>query len=179
MQLEGSRTLENLKTAVAGEAQARLKYNMYGDIARKEGYREVGDVFDMTADNERAHAELWLSLISEGVPANTVKALENAAGGEHHEWTEMYADFAQVARDEGFDNIAQLFDMVGQIEQRHEDRYRTLIEQINNGKAFTDDGEIVWICRNCGHLHHGKTAPEFCPVCKKPQEYFARQNLSA
>ena len=176
MQLEGSKTLENLKAAVAGESHARTKYNLYGTIARKEGYQGIADVFDMTADNERAHAELWLSLISEGVPADTKKALEDAAGGEHYEWTEMYASYAQTARDEGFDNIAQLFDMVGSIEQRHEDRYRALIEQINSGKVFTDSGETVWICRNCGHLHCGPSAPEFCPVCKKPQEYFVRQN---
>ncbi len=175
MQLDGSKTLENLKTAVAGEAQARTKYNIYGEIARKEGNRQIADIFDMTADNERAHAELWLSLISDGIPVNTLKALENAAGGEHYEWSDMYAGFAQTAREEGFDNIAQLFDMVGQIEQQHEQRYRTLIEQINSGKVFTEDGETVWICRNCGHLHHGKEAPQFCPVCKKPQEYYKRQ----
>ena len=176
MQLDGSKTLENLKTAVAGEAQARTKYNIYGEIARKEGNREIADIFDMTADNERAHAELWLSLISDGIPVNTLKALENAAGGEHYEWSDMYAGFAQTAREEGFDNIAQLFDMVGQIEQQHEQRYRTLIDQINNGKVFTEDGETVWICRNCGHLHYGKQAPDFCPVCKKPQEYYKRQS---
>lgn len=175
MQLDGSKTLENLKTAVAGESQARTKYNIYGEIARKEGNREIADIFDMTADNERAHAELWLSLISDGIPVNTLKALENAAGGEHYEWSDMYAGFAQTAREEGFDNIAQLFDMVGQIEQQHEQRYRTLIDQINSGKVFTEDGETVWICRNCGHLHHGKEAPQFCPVCKKPQEYYKRQ----
>ena len=175
MQLDGSKTLENLKTAVAGEAQARTKYNIYGEIARKEGNRQIADIFDMTADNERAHAELWLSLISDGIPVNTLKALENAADGEHYEWSDMYAGFAQTAREEGFDNIAQLFDMVGQIEQQHEQRYRTLIEQINSGKVFTEDGETVWICRNCGHLHHGKEAPQFCPVCKKPQEYYKRQ----
>lgn len=175
MQLDGSKTLENLKTAVAGESQARTKYNIYGEIARKEGNRQIADIFDMTADNERAHAELWLSLISDGIPQNTLKALENAAGGEHYEWTDMYAGFAQTAREEGFDNIAALFDMVGKIEQQHEQRYRTLIDQINSGKVFTEDGEIVWICRNCGHLHHGTEAPQFCPVCKKPQEYFQRQ----
>ncbi len=175
MQLDGSKTLENLKTAVAGEAQARTKYNIYGEIARKEGNREIADIFDMTADNERAHAELWLSLISDGIPVNTLKALENAAGGEHYEWSDMYAGFAQTAREEGFDNIAELFDMVGQIEQQHEQRYRTLIEQINSGKVFTEDGETVWICRNCGHLHHGTQPPEFCPVCKKPRDYYKRQ----
>ncbi len=174
MQLDGSKTLENLKTAVAAEAQARTKYNVYGEIARKQGYRQIADIFDMTADNERAHAEVWLSLLSEGIPADTLSALENAAGGEHHEWTEMYAGFAQTAREEGFDNIAAIFDMVGQIEQAHENRFRSLIDQINSGKVFTEDGETVWICRNCGHVHHGTSAPQVCPVCKKPQDYFQR-----
>ncbi len=174
MQLDGSKTLENLKTAFAGESQARTKYTIYGEIARKEGYEEIGDIFDMTAANEKAHAELWLSIMSEGIPANTQKALENAAGGEHYEWTDMYAQFAKTAREEGFDNIATLFDMVGAIEREHEARYRKLIEFLSQGKVFTEDGEIVWICRNCGHLHHGKSAPQICPVCKKPQSYFER-----
>ncbi len=175
MQLDGSKTLENLKTAFAGEAQARTKYGAYAEIARKEGYEEIGDIFDMTAYNERAHAELWLSLISEGMPADTKKALENAAGGEHYEWTEMYAGFAKTARDEGFQNIAALFDMVGAIERDHEARYRKFYDMLNSGKVFTEDGEAVWVCRNCGHIHHGKSAPLVCPVCKKPQAYFERK----
>ncbi len=175
MQLDGSKTLENLKTAVAGEMQARTKYNIYAGIARKEGNLEIADIFDKTADNERAHAEMWLSQLSGGIPANTLAALENAAGGEHYEWTEMYAHFAKTAREEGFDNIASLFDMVGNIEKEHEERYRGLIELINSGRVFTEDGETVWICRNCGHLHHGSEAPEYCPVCKKPQSYFERK----
>lgn len=175
MQLDGSKTLENLKTAVAGESQARTKYNIYGEIARKEGYEKIGDIFDMTAANERAHAELWLSLLSEGIPATTQKALENAAGGEHYEWTDMYAGFAKTAREEGFDNIAALFDMVGSIEKEHEARYRCLLEQLQSGKVFTADGEAVWLCRNCGYIHHGQSAPLICPVCKKKQAYFERR----
>ena len=176
MQLDGSKTLENLKTAIAGESQARTKYTIYGEIARREGYEAIGDVFYSTAANEKAHAELWLSLVSEGIPADTKKALENAAGGEHYEWTDMYAGFAKTAREEGFDNIAILFDMVGAIEREHEARYRCLIEQLEQGKVFTADGEEVWYCRNCGHIHHGKSAPQVCPVCKKPQSYFERKN---
>ncbi len=172
MQLDGSKTLENLKTAISGESQARTKYNIYGEIARKEGYQQIGDIFDMTAANEKAHAELWLSLVSEGIPASTAKALENAAGGEHYEWSDMYADFAKTARDEGFDNIAKLFDMVANIEQSHEARFRFFLEQLQQGKVFTKDGETVWVCRNCGHVHTGKSAPMVCPVCKKPQDYF-------
>ena len=174
MQLDGSKTLENLKTAFAGESQARTKYTIYGEIARKEGYEEIGDIFDQTAANEKAHAELWLSILSEGIPANTQKALENAAGGEHYEWTDMYAQFARTAREEGFDNIATLFDMVGAIERDHEARYRRFIELLSQGKVFTEDGETVWLCRNCGHIHHGKSAPKICPVCKEPQSYFKR-----
>lgn len=176
MQLDGSKTLENLKTAISGESQARTKYTIYGEIARKEGYRHVGDIFDATADNEKAHAELWLSLISEGIPASTEKALENAAGGEHYEWTDMYAGFAATAREEGFENIALLFEMVANIEKEHENRYRTLLQQIKEGKAFTEEGEVLWICENCGHLHHGKSAPMACPVCKKPKDYFRRKD---
>ena len=175
MQLEGSKTLENLKTAVSGESQARTKYTIYGEIARKEGYEQIADIFDMTAANEKAHAELWLSIISEGIPENTQKALENAAGGEHYEWTDMYADFAKTAREEGFNNIATLFDMVAAIERDHEARYRKFIEQLQSGKVFTEDGEAVWLCRNCGHIHHGKEAPKICPVCKKPQSFFERK----
>ena len=175
MQLDGSKTLENLKTAFAGESQARTKYTIYGEIARKEGYEEIGDIFDQTAANEKAHAELWLSILSEGIPANTQKALENAAGGEHYEWTDMYAQFARTAREEGFDNIATLFDMVGAIERDHEARYRRFIELLSQGKVFTEDGETVWLGRNCGHIHHGKSAPQVCPVCKKSQSYFEKK----
>lgn len=175
MQLDGSKTLENLKTAFAGEAQARTKYNAYGEIARKEGYEQIGDIFDMTAANERAHAELWLSIMSEGIPADTQKALENAAGGEHYEWTEMYASFAKTAREEGFQNIAAVFDLVGAIERNHEARFRRFHELLQSGQIFTESGETVWVCRSCGHLHHGPTAPMVCPVCRKPQSYFERQ----
>ncbi len=175
MTLENSKTLENLKTAFAGESQARTKYNTYAELARREGYEEIGDIFDRTAYNELAHAQLWLSIISEGIPATTQKALENAAGGENYEWTTMYKDFAQTAREEGFDNIAALFDMVGKIEKDHEARYLCFLKQLNEGKAFTDKGETVWICRYCGHIHTGSSAPKVCPVCKKPQAYFERK----
>lgn len=175
MQLDGSKTLDNLKTAIAGESQARTKYESYGKLARKEGYEQIGDIFDMTAANEQAHAELWLSLVSEGVPKTTQKALENASGGEHYEWTEMYAQFSKTAREEGFDNIANLFDMVASIEKDHEARYLCFLEQLNTGKVFTADGEVVWVCRNCGYLHTGKSAPQQCPVCKKPQSYFEQK----
>ena len=172
MQLEGSKTLDNLKTAFIGESQARTKYGIYGKLARREGYEQIGDIFDITSHNEQAHAELWLSLMSEGIPKDTAKALENAAGGEHYEWTEMYADFAKTARQEGFDNIAALFDMVAAIEKDHEARFNCFKEQLEGGKVFTKDGEVVWVCRNCGHIHTGKSAPLVCPVCKYKQSYF-------
>ncbi len=172
MQLEGSKTLDNLKTAFIGESQARNKYNIYSEIARKEGYQQIGEIFDLTAHNEFAHAQLWLSLMSEGIPSDTAKALANAAGGEHYEWTEMYADFAKTARSEGFDNIAALFDMVAKIEKDHEARFNCFLEQLNTGKVFTKDGEVVWVCRNCGHIHTGKQPPMVCPVCKKEKAFF-------
>lgn len=175
MQLDGSKTLENLKTAISGESQASTKYKVYGEIARKEGYQQIGDIFDMTSANEKAHAELWLSLVSDGIPATTAKALENAAGGEHYEWTDMYANFAKTAKEEGFNNIATLFEMVGSIEQSHEARYRCFLEQLEQGKVFTKDGETVWVCRNCGYVHTGTSAPKTCPVCKKPQDYFEQK----
>ena len=176
MQLAGSQTLENIKTAFLGESQATIKYYIYGDIAKKDGYQEISGIFDNIAHNEYAHAQLLLSLISEGIPSDTVKALENAAGGEHYEWAEAYALFARTARDEGFDNIANIFDMIAAIEKDHEARFRFWIDQINNGRVFTNDGETVWICRNCGHIYAGTSAPQVCPVCKKPQAYFERKD---
>ena len=177
MELEGSKTLENLKTAFAGEAQALTKYNAYAEKAKQDGYEEIAAVFYNTANNEKAHAELWLSLIEGGIPA-TDKALQNAAGGENYEWTTMYADYAKTARDEGFNNIAALFEMVGSIEKSHEDRYNCFRGMLTSGKVFTEDGETVWLCRNCGYLHHGKNPPEVCPVCRKPKAYFQRKSDS-
>ena len=176
MQLDGSKTLENLKTAIAGESQARTKYKSYAKLARKEGYEQIGDIFEMTAANEQAHAELWLSLVSEGEPQSTQKALENASGGEHYEWTEMYAEFSKTAREEGFDNIAALFDMVAAIEKSHEARYLCFLEKLKKGEIFTSEGETVWICRNCGYIHTGKSAPQVCPVCKVKQAYFEQKS---
>ncbi len=177
MELAGSKTLENLKTAFAGEAQALTKYSAYGEKAKQEGYEEISAVFYNTVKNERAHAELWLSLIDGGIPP-TQKALENAAGGENYEWSQMYSRFAADARNEGFDNIAALFDMVGKVEQAHEKRFNMFRDMLSSGKVFTEDGECVWICRNCGHIHYGKQAPKQCPICQKPQAYFQRKSDS-
>lgn len=172
MELKNSKTLDNLKTAVAGESQARVKYLLYSQTAKKEGYEEIGEVFKTTSDNEQAHAVLWLSIIQDGIPENTLKALENAKGGEHYEWTEMYRSFAETAKQEGFDNIANLFSMVADIEKSHEERYQMLYDNLEKGIVFAKTNEVVWICRNCGYIHTGKSAPKACPVCKKPQAYF-------
>ncbi len=177
MELQNSKTLENLKTAFIGESQARTKYAIYAEKAKNEGYEEIAEVFTKTAMNEQAHAELWLGLIDNGIP-NTQIALENASNGENYEWTEMYAEFAKIAREEGFGNIALMFEMVGSIEKEHEERYNCFKELLINGKIFTEDGEAVWLCRNCGYIHHGKNPPKVCPVCKKPQAYFQRKNDS-
>lgn len=178
MELENSKTLENLKTAFAGEAQALTKYYAYAEKAADEGYQEISEVFKNTAKNETAHAHLWLSLIAGGIPS-TDKALQNAAGGEHYEWSEMYKEYAETARNEGFNNIAALFDMVASVENSHEQRYLAMREQLISGKVFTEDGETLWLCRNCGYIHHGKNPPKICPVCKKPQGYFQRKGDSA
>lgn len=172
MELKNSKTLENLKTAVAGESQARVKYLVYAEKAKTEGYEDISDTFKLTSANEQAHAALWLSIIQEGVPENTLKALENAKGGEHYEWTEMYKDFAKTANEEGFDNIANLFNMVASIEKNHEERYEKLYSELSKGITFAKTNETVWICKNCGYIHTEQNAPLACPVCKKPQGYF-------
>ena len=177
MQLEGSRTLENLRAAFQSEAEAVSKYSVYAEKAQQEGYNEISEVFSNTARNEHAHAQLFLSLVNGGIPA-TEKALENAAGGENYRWSQQYAGFAQTAREEGFDNIAALFDMVAGVEKEHEKRYNMLRERLLSGKMFTEEGECVWLCRNCGYLHVGTEPPKQCPVCRMPQAYFQRKSDS-
>ncbi|MCH5325564.1 MAG: rubrerythrin family protein [Eubacterium sp.] len=177
MELAGSKTLENLKTAFTGEAEAVSKYTVYAEKAQQEGYQEISAMFSNTAKNEHAHAQLWLSLIDGGIPA-TDKALENSAGGENYKWSQLYAGFAATAREEGFDNIAVLFDMVGSIEQEHEKRFNMFRQQLLDGKVFTEDGECVWLCRNCGYIHTGKQPPKQCPVCRQPQGFFQRKSDS-
>lgn len=169
--LKGSRTEANLMAAYAGESQARTKYTIYAEKAKKDGYQQIGAIFSETAENERAHAEIWLKLLHNGIP-NTENALKDAAGGEHYEWSDMYPQFAEEARAEGFDHIAVLFDMVAKIEQEHEKRFQKLIGNLAQGLVFSKEGDTVWICRNCGHLVFGKGAPAVCPVCKHEQAYF-------
>ncbi len=171
MNLKGSKTEANLMTAFAGESQARNKYTYYASKAKKEGLEQIAALFEETANNEKEHAKIWFKLLHDGI-ADTTENLKDAAAGENYEWTEMYAEFAKTAKEEGFDKIAFLFESVGKIEKEHEERYRTLLSNLENGKVFTRDGKQVWICRNCGHIHIGESAPEVCPVCAHPKAYF-------
>lgn len=172
MELKGSKTEANLMTAFAGESQARNKYTYYASQAKKDGYVQIAEIFEETAKNEKEHAKIWFKLLhDDGIPT-TAENLKDAAAGENYEWTEMYAEFAKVAKEEGFDRIAALFEMVGKIEKEHEERYKKLLENIEGGLVFSRDGDIMWICSNCGHVHIGKTAPEVCPVCAHPKAYF-------
>ena len=170
--LKGTKTEKNLQEAFAGESQARNKYSYYASKAKKDGYEQIAAFFEETANNEKEHAKLWFKYLHEGsVPATTVN-LKDAADGEHFEWTEMYERMAKEAKEEGFDEIARKFEGVAKIEKHHEERYRALLANIDNNKVFESDDEKIWICRNCGHVHIGKTAPKECPVCAHPQSYF-------
>ena len=169
--LKGTKTEKNLQTAFAGESQARNKYTYYASKAKKDGYEQIAAIFEETANNEKEHAKLWFKLLHGGIP-DTLTNLADAAAGENCEWTDMYATFAKEAKEEGFDYIAKLFEGVAKIEKRHEERYRKLIENIEGGLVFSRDGDMIWECRNCGHIHIGKEAPEVCPVCAHPRAYF-------
>ena len=172
MELKGTRTEANLMAAFAGETQARTKYSTYAAVARKEGYEQIGALFDETAENEKEHAEIWFKYLHGGEIPNTLANLKDAANGEHFEWTDMYATFAKEAKEEGFDRIASLFEMVASIEREHEARYQKLIENMEGGLVFSREGDAIWKCRNCGHILVGKKAPELCPVCSHPKSYF-------
>ncbi|MFA5562312.1 MAG: rubrerythrin family protein [Eubacteriales bacterium] len=172
MELKGSRTEANLMAAFAGESQAYTKYTYYASQAKKDGYVQMGNIFAETAGNEKEHAKIWFKLLHGGaVPATPVN-LADAAAGEHYEWTEMYAEFAKVAKEEGFNQIAYLFSEVAKIEKEHEARYQKLLANIEQNQVFVREGETVWQCGNCGHIHVGKKALERCPVCDHPQSYF-------
>ena len=171
MELKGSKTEQNLLSAFAGESQARNKYTYYASKARKEGYNQIASIFEETANNEKEHAKIWFKLLHDGMPSTT-ENLKDAADGENYEWTDMYAKFAKEAKEEGFDKIAYLFEAIGKIEKEHEERYRKLLENLENGSVFEKYGEVYWICQNCGHIHKGKTPPKVCPVCAHPQSYF-------
>lgn len=171
MELKGSRTEANLMAAFAGESQARNKYTYYASKAKKDGYVQIANIFEETAANEKEHAKIWFKLLHGGMP-DTMENLLDAAAGENFEWTDMYAEFAKVAKEEGFDKIAYLFEAVGEIEKEHEARYRKLIANLENGLVFSKEGDAIWQCSNCGHIVVGKKAPEKCPVCDHPQSYF-------
>ncbi|MCJ7966247.1 MAG: rubrerythrin family protein [Eubacterium sp.] len=171
MELKGSKTEENLLAAFAGESEARNKYTYYASKARKEGYVQIANIFEETAANEKEHAKMWFKLLKGGI-GTTAENLADAAAGENYEWTDMYATFAKEAREEGFDEIATLFEGVAAIEKEHEERYKKLLENVEKGLVFSKDGDTIWQCSNCGHICIGKQAPEVCPVCAHPQSYF-------
>ena len=172
MELKGSRTEANLLAAFAGESQARNKYTYYASKAKKDGYEQIAAIFEETANNEKEHAKMWFKELHGGeVPTTTVN-LQDAADGEHYEWTDMYDEFAKVAREEGFTRIANLFEGVAKIEKEHEERYRKLLSNVENEIVFSRDGDMIWQCRNCGHIVIGKDAPKVCPICAHPQSYF-------
>ncbi len=170
--LKGSQTEKNLQTAFAGESQARNKYTYYASKAKKEGLMEIASIFEETAANEKEHAEIWFKELHGGEIPTTEVNLQDAANGENYEWTDMYAEFEKVAREEGFTRIANLFKMVGAIEKTHEERYLKYLEQVKQDKVFIRDEMVLWRCSNCGHIHFGKQAPKVCPVCAHPQGYF-------
>lgn len=172
MELKGSRTEANLMSAFSGESMAYTKYTIYASRARRDGYEQIAALFEETARNEKEHAELWFKYLHNGSIPATLENLEDGASGENYEWTDMYAGFAKTAREEGFDEIAALMDRIAKIEQSHEERYRKLISNIEGGLVFSREGDTVWICRNCGHILIGKSAPEICPVCKHAKAYF-------
>ncbi len=174
--LEGTKTLENLKTAFAGESQAHTKYQYYASKAKKEGYNVIANIFEETSKNEKEHAKIWFKIMHGDEIPVTKQNLLDAIKGEDYEYKTMYADFAKVAKEEGFNDIAALFTMVGNIEEHHSDRYQAILNKLDKEEIFKADEPIFWICSNCGHVHKGKTPPALCPVCKHPQAYFIEES---
>ena len=172
MELKGSRTEANLMAAFAGESQARNKYTYYASKAKKEGFVQIAEIFEETANNEKEHAKIWFKLLHDGAVPSTEVNLADAAEGEMYEWTDMYDRMAKEAAEEGFNEIAALFRGVAKIEKEHEERYRKLLANIEGGLVFSRDQDMIWQCSNCGHIVIGKKAPELCPVCKHPRDYF-------
>jgi len=176
MELKGSKTEQNLMAAFAGESQARNKYTYFASKAKKDGYEQIAALFEETANNEKEHAKMWFKLLEGGAIKSTPENLKAAAEGENYEWTDMYAGFAETAKEEGFDHIAFLFSEVAKIEKEHEERYKKLLKNIEDEVVFSSEGDAIWICRNCGHVVVGKNAPKICPVCSHPQSYFERKS---
>ena len=178
MELKGSKTEKNLMAAFAGESQARNKYTYYASKAKKEGYEQIAAIFEETAGNEKEHAKMWFKLLNGGSIKSTKENLIDAANGENYEWTDMYEEFARVAKEEGFEDIAFLFEEVGKIEKEHEERYKKLLSNLENQTLFIKDEPVMWICRNCGHVHSGVSAPDVCPVCGHPKAYFEMRSTN-
>ena len=172
MELKGSKTEQNLMAAFAGESQARNKYTYYASKAKKEGYEQIAAIFEETAGNEKEHAKIWFKLLHGGNVPSTIENLEDAAAGENYEWTDMYAKFAKEADEEGFTEIAATFRGIAEVEKHHEERYRKLLSNLENGEVFKKGSIVIWKCRNCGHIHVGLEAPTICPVCRHPQSFF-------
>ena len=175
---ENSQTKKNLEAAFAGESQASVKYGFYAKQAGKDGYQQIADIFAETSGNENAHAKIWFKYLHGGSVPETVENLKDAAAGEHYEWTEMYKGFAETAKEEGFNEIAAKFELVGEIEKTHDERYNKLMDRIASGEVFEREGVKVWQCLVCGHLHVGESAPQVCPVCGHPQAYFQQQAVN-
>ncbi len=175
MELKGSKTEQNLMAAFAGESQARNKYTYFASKAKKEGYEQIAAIFEETANNEKEHAKLWFKLLEGGEIKTTAENLKAAAEGENYEWTDMYDGFAKTAKQEGFDHIAFLFEGVAKIEKEHEERYRKLLNNIEDKLVFSSEGDAIWVCRNCGHIVVGKEAPLVCPICSHKQSFFERK----
>lgn len=172
MELKGSKTEKNLMAAFAGESEARSKYTYFASKAKKDGFEQIAAIFEETANNEKEHAKMWYKELHGGQIPTTIENLKEAADGENYEWTDMYDRFAKEAREEGFEEIAKKFEMVGAVEKKHEERYRKLLKNIGDKLVFSRDGDAIWHCRNCGHIEIGKEAPEVCPVCNHPRAYF-------
>lgn len=172
MDLKGTKTEKNLKAAFAGESEARNKYTYFASKAKKDGYEQIASIFAETAENEKEHAKMWFKLLNGGNVDDTIDNLKAAAGGENFEHTNMYVEFAKIAKEEGFDRIAYLFEAVGEIEKEHEARFLKLVENIEGGMVFSKENDAVWKCRNCGHIVIGKQALKICPVCTHPQSFF-------
>ncbi len=175
MELKGSKTEKNLLAAFAGESQARNKYTFYASQARKEGYEQIGAIFEETANNEKEHAKLWFKYLNGGAIKATTENLLDAAAGEHYEWTDMYKGFADTAEEEGFKEIAATMRMIASVEKTHEERYAKLTANLKDNLVFKCAEETVWVCRNCGYVYVGKEAPKVCPACKHPQSFFERR----
>lgn len=171
-ELKGSKTYENLAAAYSGESQASIKYQFFASQAKKDGYEQIAEIFSVTSGNEKEHAKIWYKLLNGGSVGDTMTNLRIAAEGENYEWTTMYKEFAEVAEQEGFHDIAEKFRGVGAVEKEHEERYLALLDNIEKGRVFKREGQQVWICRNCGHIHIGSEAPAVCPVCDHPRTYF-------